>query len=417
MEIPRPLYLNALVQRRHNGLVKVVTGIRRAGKSYLLFTIFTDWLRSQGIDDDHIIRIVLDDLESMPYRDPLVLLRHIKSLITDGEMYYILLDEVQMVDRFEELLNSLLHIKNADIYVTGSNSRFLSRDIITEFRGRGDEVHLYPLKFSEFMSVFEGDVRAGWNEYVTYGGLPAVLLQAAHPQKSKYLRDLFSETYLKDIVARNHIRNTAELEALIDILSSSIGSLTNPQRIVNTFRTVEKSSISAVTVASYLAALQHAFLITGVKRFDVRGRHYIGSPLKYYFEDAGLRNARLNFRQQEETYLMENIIYNELRARGFDVDVGVVERVSRDASGARRRVRYEVDFVVNQGSRRYYIQSAFALPDADKVRQEKRPLLSIDDSFKKIIVVKDDMMLKRDEDGIVTMGLFEFLLDEGSLDR
>jgi len=414
MEIQRDRYLQELILRKHNGSIKVITGIRRVGKSYLLNSIFYNYLLENGVDEKHIIKIAFDNPKFEEYAAPKTLLAYIESCICDKEMYYILLDEVQLLENFEKVLNGLLYLENVDVYVTGSNSKFLSRDVITEFRGRGDEVHVYPLTFSEFMSVYSGDKYDGWKEYITYGGLPAVVLRSSYPQKSKYLLDLFKETYLKDIIARSKIKNTAEFETLIDILSSSIGSLTNPRRITNTFQSVEKTSISAVTIKSYLDALEDAFLIVPVKRFDVRGRNYIGSPLKYYFEDVGLRNARLNFRQQEEMYLMENIIYNELRVRGFTVDVGVVEK-RESVNGNSVRKYYEIDFVANLGSARYYIQSALSTEIPEKAVQEKKSLQNTGDNFKKIIVVKDYIMLKRDIDGITTMNIFDFLLNEDSL--
>ena len=416
MEISRDKYLQELIDRKHNGLVKVVTGIRRVGKSYLLFNLYYRYLINQGVDADHIIRIAFDDRRFAELKYPDALIHHIDSLMTDSKMYYLLFDEVQELDSFESVLNSLLYLENADIYVTGSNSRFLSKDILTEFRGRGDEVHLYPLTFAEFMSVYDGDKYEGWNEYYTFGGLPMVLKRKTWQQKSEYLSQLFTETYLKDIIARNNIKHAGELDTLITVLASAVGSLTNPKRISDTFKTETSSSISPATVKSYLDYLEDAFLIKGVQRYDVKGRRYITTPLKYYFEDVGLRNARLNFRQQEENHIMENIIYNELRKRGYNVDVGVVDKQEKQADGKYIRKQYEVDFIVNQGSLRYYIQSAFSLPDDEKVRQEKMSLLNIDDSFKKIIVVKGPAMLKRDNDGVVTMSIFDFLLNENSLD-
>lgn len=416
MEISRDKYLQELIDRKHNGLVKVVTGIRRVGKSYLLFNLYYRHLINQGVDADHIIRIAFDDRRFAELKNPDALIHHIDSLMTDSKMYYLLFDEVQELDSFESVLNSLLYLENADIYVTGSNSRFLSKDILTEFRGRGDEVHLYPLTFAEFMSVYDGDKYEGWNEYYTFGGLPMVLKRKTWQQKSEYLSELFTETYLKDIIARNNIKHAGELDTLITVLASAVGSLTNPKRISDTFKTETSSSISPATVKSYLDYLEDAFLIKGVQRYDVKGRRYITTPLKYYFEDVGLRNARLNFRQQEENHIMENIIYNELRKRGYNVDVGVVDKQEKQADGKYIRKQYEVDFIVNQGSLRYYIQSAFSLPDDEKVRQEKMSLLNIDDSFKKIIVVKGPAMLKRDNDGVVTMSIFDFLLNENSLD-
>ena len=416
MEIPRDKYVQELIDRKHNGLIKVITGIRRVGKSYLLSTLYYRHLIQSGVDADHIIRIAFDDRKHLALKNPDALLVYLDSCMTDDGMYYLFFDEVQELDSFESVLNSLLYRENVDIYVTGSNSRFLSKDVLTEFRGRGDEVHLFPLTFAEFMSVYAGDRYEGWNEYYTFGGLPMILTRKTWQQKSEYLSHLFDETYLKDIIARNNIRHPDELETLITILASAVGSLTNPKRIADTFKTGKSSSLSQVTVKSYLDFLEDAFLIHGVHRYDVKRRRYISTPLKYYFEDVGLRNAKLNFRQQEENHIMENIIYNELRKRGYNVDVGVVEKQVKQEDGEYQRKQYEVDFIVNQGSVRYYIQSAFALPDAEKVRQEKMSLLNIDDSFKKIIVVKGPAMLKRDEDGVVTMSIFDFLLNENSLE-
>ena len=416
MEIKRDRYLQELIDRKGNGLIKIVTGIRRSGKSYLLFTIFYNHLLASGIEEDHIITMDMDDLENKPYRDPLTLLHYIKSKITDTKQYYVLLDEVQLINNFPELLNSLLHIRNTDVYVTASYSKFLSKDVITEFRGRGDEVHLYPLSFAEFMTAYDGDRYHGWDEYYRFGGLPGVFLRKTEPQKSDYLQTLFTETYLIDILERNAIQNTPVIETLIDILSSSIGSLTNPQRITNTFSSVLQTPVSVNTVKKYIDALEDAFIITGVKRYDIRGRKYIGTPLKYYFEDVGLRNARLNFRRQEGNYIMENIIYNELRVRGFHVDVGVVEVHEPDATGKYVHKKLEIDFVANRASQKYYIQSAFTLAGDEKEKQEKRPFQRVDDSFKKIVVTKDYVMKKHDEDGILTIGIIDFLLNEDSMD-
>lgn len=416
MEINRGKYLQDLIDRMHNHLIKVVTGIRRSGKSYLLFHIFRDYLLSTGIGEDHIISIELDQRKNRRYRDPDAMLEYIDACIRDKSMYYILLDEVQMLEEFEEVLNSLLHIDNVDIYVTGSNSRFLSKDVITEFRGRGDEIHVYPLTFKEFMQVYEGDMYHGWSEYMIYGGLPLSVTMNTEEQKASYLTRLFDETYLKDIIERNHVEKTQELENLINILASAIGSLTNIPKIEATFRTVLKSNISGNTIRQYVEYLEDAFIINKANRYNVKGRRYIGTPMKYYFEDVGLRNARLGFRQVEETHLMENIIYNELRSRGFSVDVGVVEKRSKDESGEAKRIQLEIDFVANLGSRRYYIQSAFALPDEDKKKQEKRPLLEVRDSFKKIIIVKDPVNVTRDENGVTTMSIYDFLLKDNSLE-
>lgn len=416
MEIKRDKYLNDLINRMHNGMIKVVTGIRRCGKSYLLFRIFLSYLREQGVPESHIITIELDQRKNKQYRDPDVILEYIESLITDEEQYYILLDEVQMLNEFEEVLNTLLHIKNADIYVTGSNSKFLSKDVITEFRGRGDEIHVYPLTFKEFMQVYEGDVYHGWAEYIIYGGLPLTVTMKTEEQKISYLTRLFEETYLKDIIERHHIEKTQELEDLINILASAIGSLTNPPKIEATFKSSMQSSISLNTIRQYIECLEDAFIINKANRYNVKGRKYIGTPLKYYFEDVGLRNARLGFRQIEETHLMENIIYNELRSRGYSVDVGVVEKRSVNEEGKDVKKQLEIDFVANIGSKRYYIQSALSMPTEEKRRQEKASLLRVKDSFKKIIIVKDIVNVTRDENGITTMSIYDFLLKENSLE-
>ena len=416
MEIKRDKYLHDLINRMNHHMIKVVTGIRRSGKSYLIFRIFKRYLLEQGIPESHIISIELDQRKHRQYRDPDVLLDYIDSCIQDGETYYILLDEVQLLKDFEEVLNSLLHIDQADVYVTGSNSRFLSKDIITEFRGRGDEVHIFPLTFKEFMQAYEGDLYHGWAEYTLYGGLPLTVTMKTEEQKVSYLTRLFEETYLKDIIERHHIEKTQELEDLVNILASAIGSLTNVPKIEATFKSSIQSKISANTIRQYIEYLEDAFLIHKANRYDVKGRRYIGTPLKYYFEDVGLRNARLEFRQVEETHIMENIIYNELRSRGYSVDVGLVERRGVNAEGKTERKQLEVDFVANLGSRRYYIQSAFAMPTEEKRTQEKMSLLQIKDSFKKIIVVKDVVNVTRDEDGITTMSIYDFLLKENSLE-
>lgn len=413
MEIKRNKYLNDLVNRMHNSLIKVVTGIRRSGKSFLLFHLFRNYLLENGVSESHIIAIELDQRKYRQFRDPDALLDHIESLIIDQEPYYILLDEVQMLDHFEEALNSLLHVRNADIYVTGSNSKFLSKDIITEFRGRGDEIHVFPLTFQEFMQAYDGDEYHGWTDYVTYGGLPLVATMKTEEQKIQYLTRLFEETYIKDIRERNAIEKVQELNDLINVLASSVGSLTNPTRIEATFKSVVQSDISLNTIRQYIEYLEDAFVIHAAQRYDVKGRRYIGTPMKYYFEDVGLRNARLGFRQMEETHLMENVIYNELRARGFQVDVGVVP--SR-RPGTQERVQLEVDFVANLGSRRYYIQSTLQIPDTEKEQQEKASLLKVNDSFKKIVVVKNVMNVQRDEAGITTMSIFDFLLKDNSLE-
>ena len=416
MDIKRDKYLNDLINRMHNGMIKVVTGIRRCGKSYLLFHIFKNYLLEKGIPESHMIMIELDQRKNKKYRDPDAILDYIESRISDDEPYYIILDEVQMLNEFEEVLNSLLHISNADIYVTGSNSKFLSKDVITEFRGRGDEIHIYPLTFKEFMEAYEGDIYHGWAEYVVYGGLPLTVTMKTEEQKIHYLTNLFQETYLKDIMERHRIEKTQELEDLVNILASAIGSLTNPPKIEATFKSVIQSTISLNTIRQYLEYLEDAFIINKANRYDVKGRKYIGTPLKYYFEDVGLRNARLGFRQIEETHLMENIIYNELRSRGYAVDVGMVEKRGKDADGKAYKNQLEIDFVANLGSKRYYVQSAFSMPTEEKRIQEKASLINVNDSFKKIIVVKDVVNVTRDEDGITTMSIYDFLLKENSLE-
>ena len=416
MDIKRDKYLNDLINRMHNGMIKVVTGIRRCGKSYLLFNIFKNYLLEKGVPVSHIITIELDQRKNKKYRDPDVILDYIESLIEDEEQYYIMLDEVQMLQEFEEVLNSMLHIKNADIYVTGSNSKFLSKDVITEFRGRGDEIHIYPLTFKEFMGAYDGDMYRGWAEYVVYGGLPLTVTMKTEEQKINYLTNLFKETYLKDIIERHHIEKTQELEDLINILASAIGSLTNPPKIEATFKSTIQSTISLNTIRQYIEHLEDAFIINKANRYNVKGRKYIGTPLKYYFEDVGLRNARLGFRQIEETHLMENVIYNELRSRGYSVDVGVVEKRGTNKDGKEYKNQLEIDFVANLGSKRYYIQSAFSMSTEEKRIQEKASLINVNDSFKKIIVVKDVMNIIRDEYGITTMSIYDFLLKENSLE-
>lgn len=414
--IKRDKYLNDLINRMHNGMIKVVTGIRRCGKSYLIFNIFKNYLIGQGVLESHIITVELDQRKDRKYRNPDTLLDFIEDSITDQEPYYILLDEVQMLEEFEEVLNSLLHITNVDIYVTGSNSKFLSKDVITEFRGRGDDIHIYPLTFKEFMQVYEGDVYHGWAEYTVYGGLPLTVTMKSEEQKIRYLEKLFEETYLKDIIERHHIEKQQELGDLVNVLASAIGSLTNVPKIEATFRSVIQSNISINTLRQYIEYLEDAFIINRADRYNVKGRKYIGSPVKYYFEDIGLRNARLRFRQIEETHIMENIIYNELRSRGYSVDVGVVEKRGIDKEGRSQRSQLEIDFVANLGSKRYYIQSAFSMQTEEKQLQEKASLMHVNDSFKKIIVVKDVVNVTRDEAGITTMSIYDFLLQENSLE-
>ncbi len=414
--IKRDKYLNDLINRMHNGMIKVVTGIRRCGKSYLIFNIFKNYLIGQGVLESHIITVELDQRKDRKYRNPDTLLDFIEDSITDQEPYYILLDEVQMLEEFEEVLNSLLHITNVDIYVTGSNSKFLSKDVITEFRGRGDDIHIYPLTFKEFMQVYEGDVYHGWAEYTVYGGLPLTVTMKSEEQKIRYLEKLFEETYLKDIIERHHIEKQQELGDLVNVLASAIGSLTNVPKIEATFRSVIQSNISINTLRQYIEYLEDAFIINRADRYNVKGRKYIGSPVKYYFEDIGLRNARLRFRQIEETHIMENIIYNELRSRGYSVDVGVVEKRGIDKEGRSQRSQLEINFVANLGSKRYYIQSAFSMQTEEKQLQEKASLMRVNDSFKKIIVVKDVVNVTRDEAGITTMSIYDFLLQENSLE-
>ncbi len=429
MEVRRDRYLDSLIDRMHNGMIKVITGIRRCGKTYLLFELFGGYLRGElGIDDDHIIEVALDEEANRALRDPGALDAYLRSRITDkASQYYIMLDEVQYAISDNELrrdepprlygvLNGLLRMRNVDVYVTGSNSKLLSTDVMTQFRGRGDEVRVRPLSFSEFMQGFGGDRYQGWAEYVVFGGMPLLLGMRTDEQKSRYLERLFSETYLKDVVARNKVAKTQVLEDLVDVLASSIGSLTNPPKIEATFKSVLNSKITANTISAYIGYLEKSFLIEEARRYDVKGRKYIGSPKKYYFEDVGLRNARLGFRQVEQTHIMENIVYNELRSRGFSVDVGSVEKAAR-IDGRVVRKQLEVDFVANLGSRRYYIQSALHLPDEEKERQEKAPLREVPDSFSKIVLVRDVVKPTYDDKGILTMSVLDFLLDEKSLPR
>lgn len=416
MEIQRTQYIDLLLNRMHNKMIKVITGMRRSGKSYLLFNLFKKTLIAQGVAQSHIISIELDRYENRAFRDPDVVLEYIHSCIKEEGMYYLLMDEVQMLSDFEEVLNSLMHNDSLDIYVTGSNSKFLSKDVMTQFRGRGDEIHVFPLTFKEFMQIYEGDVYHGWSEYVVYGGLPLVATMRTDEQKIHYLTNLFTETYLKDIIEHYHIDKIQEMDDLLNVLASFVGSLTNPPKIEATFKSTIHSNISMNTIRQYLAYLEDAFLIHKAYRYNVKGRKYIGTPLKYYFEDVGLRNARLGFRQVEETHLMENIIYNELRSRGYSVDVGVVEKRERDERGKEIKKQLEIDFIANLGSNRYYIQSAFSMPTEQKRIQEKASLVNVKDSFKKIILVKDVMKVSHDEDGIVTMSVYDFLLNENSLD-
>lgn len=412
MNIKRQQYLDQLIASQRNGLVKIITGIRRCGKSYLLFKLFHDYLNSQGIADDHIIQIALDDRTNKELHDPDNLLKYIKEQITDKDLYYIILDEIQMVDEFTDVL---LHISNADVYVTGSNSHFLSTDIVTEFRGRGDEIHLFPLSFSEYCEGYNGSTDQAWKDYYTYGGLPLVLTLDTDKKKEDYLSNLYKSVYLVDVLERHKIKNIGEFDELVKIISSSIGSSCNPTKLANTFKNVKNVAIHHQTINKYLGFLEDAFLVEKSIRYNIKGKKYINTLAKYYFSDLGIRNALLGFRQQEETHIMENIIYNELRTRGLHVDVGMVETREPDKNGRLIRKQLEVDFVVNQGSQRYYIQSAFAMPTLEKEAQESASLLLINDSFKKIIIVKDDIKPKRNEEGILTIGLKDFLLDKNSL--
>ncbi len=429
MEIKRDFYLNKLISRKNNGLIKVITGIRRCGKSYLLNTIFYNYLIEQDVDENHIIRFAFDSADDLYLIgenlikvekekrriDPEKFMAYIRSKTTDKGMYYLLLDEVQMLDCFESVLNSYLRKDNIDVYVIGSNAKFLSKDIITEFAGRGDEIHMYPLNFSEFMSVYKGDKYEGLSEYMLYGGIPLVVLREGVNDKAAVLKNLFSEIYIRDIYYRNKIRNKGELEDLLNILSSSIGSLTNPEKLKNTFRSVKKSKITSNTVKKYLDCFEDSFLIESAQRYDIRGKAYIETPKKYYFSDLGLRNARIDFRQFEQTHAMENVIYNELRMRGYSVDVGVVT-IAEKRNGKVTRKQLEVDFVCNMGSVRYYIQSAYSIPDEGKLIQETRPFRKIDDSFKKIIITKDVVPKHYNEHGILTLNIYDFLLEPSSIE-
>lgn len=416
MEIRRDRYLNRLLDRRQNGLIKVVTGMRRCGKSYLLFKLFRERLLWEGVDESHIVGIAFDTFENRRFRDPEVLYPYLKERIRDGGMYYVLLDEVQLLGEFEAVLNGLIRMENVDVYVTGSNARFLSKDVITEFRGRGDEVRVYPLSFAEFMSVYPGSKRDGFDEYMLYGGLPMIRNFPTAEQKIAFLKSLLEETYISDIVGRHSVRNRSELEELLNILSSAIGSLTNPEKLSATFRSVKKKNISSNTIRRYIEYFCDSFLIDSALRYDVKGKKYIDTPVKYYFTDMGLRNARLNFRQLEETHAMENIIFNELKLRGFNVDVGVITQNDTNGNGSSVRRQLEIDFVCNLASKRYYIQSAYALPDAAKLEQEKRSLTLTGDFFKRIILTKDAPAPHYTEDGILIMGIYDFLLNENSLE-
>ena len=414
--IKRDFYLNQIIDRKHNGLIKIISGIRRCGKSFLLFELFKQHLLDNGVNEAHIITTALDGYKQEQFRNPDVYYEYITSQIKDEDMYYILLDEVQLMDKFERVLNGLMRIKNLDIYVTGSNSKFLSSDVVTEFRGRGDEIKVYPLSFSEFYSTKETDFETAWNEYLTFGGMPLILSYNKTEDKVKYLQNLFKETYLKDIIERNKIKNTEELEELFKIVASSIGCLTNPKRLENSFQSLKHVNLSAPAIKQYLDYLENAFIINKVIRYDIKGKKYINTPYKYYFTDTGLRNACLSFRQNEETHLMENVIYNELHRRGFSIDVGNVEIIDKASDNTYVRKNTEVDFVANLGSRRYYIQSALEMPTEEKKAQEEKSLLGIKDAFKKIVIVKNSITPYQDENGITIIGLKDFLLNSNSLE-
>ncbi len=416
MVIRRDIYLNKLISKRHNGLIKVITGVRRCGKSYLLFELFREYLKNDQVPDDHIIEMAFDTYENKKYQDPEAFFPYLMERIRDHDQYYVLLDEVQLLGDFESILNSLLRRKNVDVYVTGSNAKFLSKDIITEFRGRGDEVHMYPLTFAEFMSVYDADRTRGWRDYVLYGGLPLVLSFRTPDQKADFLKSLFEETYISDIIGRHDVRNKAELEELLNILSSAVGSLTNPSKLSAAFKSVKNKTISKTTIKRYIDYLEDSFLIDSAIRFDIKGKKYIDTPSKYYFTDLGLRNARLNFRQVEETHAMENIIFNELKVRGYNIDIGVVVMNETDNAGKKIRKQLEIDFVAGKGSRRYYIQSAFAMPDEKKMQQEQRSLINTGDGFKKIIITKDALAPLYNEEGVLIMSIYDFLLNPESLD-
>ena len=413
MNIERPIYLQRLIDRRHNGMIKIITGLRRSGKSYLLFTLFCQYLKEQGIDDTQIIKLDLENIYNERYRKPLPLLEYIGQRVTDTREYFILIDEIQLLDRFEEVLNTLLKNPQLDVYVTGSNARFLSKDVVTTFRGRGDELRIHPLSFSEYMSVKPDApfLETHLNEYMLLGGLPQTVTMPTEQQKKSYLQQLFSNTYLIDIKERYGIRNDDDLEELINVMASSIGSLTNPQKIANTFRSEKRSTITRDTIKTYLDYMQDAFLMERAVRYDIKGRKYIDTPAKYYFEDLGLRNVRLNFRQTEHTHLMENLIYNELRMRGYSVDVGQVTQNTKNENGISERKQLEVDFVCNRGQDRIYIQSAYALPSEEKTEQELRSLKQIKDSFQKVVIVGGMQPTFRNDDGILILNIFDFLLN------
>lgn len=417
MKIERPIYIRQLIDSKDNGLIKIVTGLRRVGKSYLLKTLFKEYLLTEGIKKSHILIIDLEDRRNKALRDPDYLLDWVDDRMKDEGQYYVIIDEVQRVEEFVDMLGTLVSKKNADVYVTGSNSHFLSSDIATEFRGRGDEIHVWPLSFKEFMTAYEGDMVDGWQEYYTYGGLPKILSIKGDDKKAAYLRNLYRTVYLSDIYERHAIENKTEFEELVRILASSIGSPVNPTNLANTFKSVKRlNNITDKTIETYIGYLEDAYMIEKSERYDIKGKKYIGTTPKYYFKDMGLRNAILSFRQTEENHLMENVLYNEMRHRGFLVDAGNVNIRAKNEKGEWQRVTLEVDFVCNLGSRRYYLQSAYRLPDEEKVEQEKRSLMNIKDSFRKLVIVGERMKLRRDESGIVMVGVYEFLQDWGLLD-
>lgn len=415
-EIKRDYYLNQLIKKQGNGQIKVITGIRRSGKSYLLNKLFKNYLINNKVDNKHIIYMSFETKENEKYKNSDLLLLFLKSQITDKKKYYFLLDEIQEVDDFVPVLNSLIHIENVDVYVTGSNSKLLSKDVLTEFRGRGDEIHVYPLSFSEYVSAYGKDLDKAYESYSLYGGLPFLFSLDDDKDKMLYLKNLIKETYIKDIIERNSINNKNDLDELLEVIASTSSSLTNPSKLANTFNSKKKSNISNKTVDKYLEYFENAFIINKVQRFDIKGKKYIGSPYKYYFEDIGIKNAILNFRQIDDGSIMENIIYNELLRRNYSVDIGVVETNERNKSGQNIKPKYEVDFIVNLGNKKYYIQSAYQMNNEEKISQETKSLRNIYDSFKKIIIVKDNIKTRIDENGIITMGLYDFLLNENSLD-
>lgn len=416
MIIERNTYLAQLIDSRHNGMIKILTGIRRCGKSFLIFELFSNWLRKQGVDESHIIHIDLEDRRQSNLKNPDILLEYIDSKLKDPAMHYVMIDEIQHVKEFEDVLNSYLKVKNADLYVTGSNAKFLSKDVVTTFRGRGDEIRVYPLSFKEFTSVYTGSMQSAFNEYMRFGGMPQVVLEKHPEKKAMLLNNLNTETYIRDIKDRYQIKNDEILNDLLNILASSIGGLTNPSKLANTFESVKRIKANRITIASYLDYICDSFLIEKSSRFDVKGKKYIDTPYKYYYTDLGLRNARIGFRQIEPSHLMENLIYNELRIRGFNVDVGVVNISSRDENGKQYKRQHEVDFVCNKGNQCYYIQSAYKLMDVDKITQETASLRAINDSFKKIVIVGDETMVQRDNDGITYLSIYDFLMHDNALE-